>query len=175
MSSSSWICLTSREMCCSRSVFCCSSLCTLAWASARAHTSTDSCSWSTWTWTHTHHEEHTDQFHTWDKIWEEKEKKKPASLGRESFLKCSFYSFPLDSHLLKPASPSRGNLLIKFSMTLRVGVGSYSEFSVFSQKWHIIMNQRLSTRSAKINSKRSNSKKVRFRSSKALKSRPRHI
>lgn len=56
LSSSSWICLTSRAMCCSRSVFCCSSLCTRASASVRALTSTDSCSWRTWTWTqrHTH-------------------------------------------------------------------------------------------------------------------------
>lgn len=51
LSSSSWICLTSREMCCSRSVFCCRSLCTRVWASVRAHTSTESCSWSTWTCT----------------------------------------------------------------------------------------------------------------------------
>lgn len=49
LSSSSWICLTSREMCCSRSVFCCSSLWTRAWASVRAHISTDSCSCRTWT------------------------------------------------------------------------------------------------------------------------------
>lgn len=49
--SSSWICLTSREMCCSRSLFCSSSWWTRAWASSRAVASALSWSFSRWTYT----------------------------------------------------------------------------------------------------------------------------
>lgn len=49
--SSSWICLTSREMCCSRSLFCSSSWWTRAWASSRAVASALSWSFSRWTCT----------------------------------------------------------------------------------------------------------------------------
>lgn len=48
--SSSWICLTSREMCCSRSLFCSSSWWTRAWASSRAVASALSWSFNRWTW-----------------------------------------------------------------------------------------------------------------------------
>ncbi len=47
--SSSWICLTSSEMCCSRSLFCSSSWCTRAWASSRAVASALSWSFNKWT------------------------------------------------------------------------------------------------------------------------------
>lgn len=49
--SSSWICLTSREMCCRRSLFCSSSWWTRAWASSRAVASALSWSFSRWTCT----------------------------------------------------------------------------------------------------------------------------
>lgn len=49
--SSSWICLTSREMCCSRSLFCSSSWWTRAWASSRAVASALSWSFNRWTCT----------------------------------------------------------------------------------------------------------------------------
>lgn len=52
--SRSWICLTSREMCCRRSLFCSSSWWTRAWASSRAVASALSWSFNRWTcrWGH---------------------------------------------------------------------------------------------------------------------------
>ena len=52
--SSSWICLTSSEMCCSRSLFCSSSWWTRAWASSRAVASALSWSFNRWTCTRKH-------------------------------------------------------------------------------------------------------------------------